>query len=226
MQNLYMYDRIIQDQINIPEQLLSKYLDLGLNETELVIILHIYRFHLRGNDLPSLEELSQFMTLEEQDIARCLSQLKKKGYLDIIRQNQGNLIDERYTLEPLFKAIYANNDKKIGEEDHIANLFILFEQEFGRILSPIEIETINQWLDEDGFQPAVIKAALREAVLMGKLNFRYIDRILNEWKKKGVQTVQDARKASKAFHTNSKEKTGKKHSRDTSVYYNWLEDDA
>src|SRR5699024_12025362 len=78
-------------------------------------------------------------------------------------------------------------------------IFILFEQEFGRPLSPFEIETINAWLDEDNIIPALIKAALRESVLMGKLNFRYIDRILCEWKHKGIHTVEQARESSKSF---------------------------
>lgn len=223
MQNQFRIQEMIQDQITIPEKLLVHYTDIGMDEVELAIILHIHRLQLKGNELPSLEELSQSMTLKEQQIASYLSQLKKKGFLDIIREKRGNVIEESYTLEPLYRVIYEGEDH--STKDQSDNLFILFEQEFGRILSPIEIETINQWLDEDQFQPAVIKAALREAVLMGKLNFRYIDRILNEWKKKGVKTVHDARKASQAFRSHTKEKGEQKKKRDTSVYYNWLEDD-
>lgn len=40
------------------------------------------------------------------------------------------------------------------------------------------------WIDQDGQDPVIIKAALREAVMSGALSFRYIDRILIDWKKK------------------------------------------
>ena len=46
--------------------------------------------------------------------------------------------------------------------------------------------------DQDQHHPNLIQAALREAVMSGKLNFRYIDRILFEWKKNGIKTVDQA----------------------------------
>src|SRR5699024_5492414 len=102
----------------------------------------------------------------------------------------------------------------------------LFEQEFARALSPFEIEMINAWLDDDQFLPSLIKAALREAVLMGKLNFKYIDRILREWKKKGVQTVEQAREIGKEFRKNQTNVTYQVEKNDRSIYYNWLEEDG
>ena len=85
-----------------------------------------------------------------------------------------------------------------------------------------EIETINVWLDEDLMSPALIKAALRESVLMGKLNFKYIDRILREWKHKGIRSVEQARAESQSFRKNRVQKQYKVEQRDTSVYFNWL----
>src|SRR5699024_923139 len=101
-------------------------------------------------------------------------------------------------------------------------LVLLFEQEFGRPISPFEIETINVWLDEDKMQPHLIKAALREAVLMGKLNFKYIDRMLREWQKKGIRSVKQAKEVSRSFRTDNAKKEYQKEERDTSVYFNWL----
>src|SRR5699024_5904300 len=93
--------------------------------------------------------------------------------------------------------------------------------ELAESLSPFEIETINAWLDEDEIIPSLIKTALRESVLMGKLNFKYIDRILREWKKKGIHSVEQARNAGKAFQKPAANQNVQK--RDTSFYYNWLE---
>ncbi|MDY0396586.1 DnaD domain protein [Virgibacillus halophilus] len=84
---------------------------------------------------------------------------------------------------------------------------------------------INTWLDEDQISPALIKAGLRESVLMGKLNFKYIDRILREWKKKGIHSVEDAREASKSFHKSRTQKEETVSDRDTSFYYNWLNEE-
>jgi DNA replication protein len=73
------------------------------------------------------------------------------------------------------------------------NLFQLFEQEFGRPLSPMEYETINGWLDQDGYAEELIRFALKESVFAGKLHFRYIDRILLEWSRNRVTNVEEAK---------------------------------
>src|SRR5699024_11496295 len=100
----------------------------------------------------------------------------KINYLaNIQKKNEQGILSEIYSLDPLWQQLFAQKQSK---EDDEGAIFILFEQEFGRPLSPFEIETINVWLDEDEMKPALIKAALRESVLMSKLNFKYIDRIL------------------------------------------------
>src|SRR5699024_12187052 len=71
-------------------------------------------------------------------------------------------LSEAYNLDPLWdKMIAPQADKE--ETMPEGTLFVLFEQEFGRPLSPFEIETINAWLDEDEIIPSLIKAALRRS---------------------------------------------------------------
>lgn len=79
------------------------------------------------------------------------------------------------------------------------NLFTIFEKEFGRPLSPMELETISGWMDEDRYPDELILLALKEAVFAGKLHFRYIDRILLEWSRNRVRTAQDAKAYTQKF---------------------------
>lgn len=81
----------------------------------------------------------------------------------------------------------------------IPNVFILFEQEFGRPLSPMEVETINGWLDQDRYPEELIRFALKESVFAGKLHFRYIDRILLEWSRNRVTNVEEAKLHAQKF---------------------------
>lgn len=107
-------------------------------------------------------------------------------------------------------------------------IFSIFEQEFGRLLSPMELETISMWLDTDHHSPAIIKAALKEAVLAGKISLRYIDRILFEWKKKNITSIKQVEKHSEQFHKNIKpvmnEKQIKNDNTQKVSFYNWLEE--
>ncbi|ARI77282.1 DnaD domain-containing protein [Halobacillus mangrovi] len=224
------FQSILDNQVMVPKQLLTDYTKLGLEETELVLILQIHRYRTEGNSFPTPEELASTLTVSSQECSKILRSLIQKQLLSIEQQhNEQQVLNECYSLEPLWEKLFTYTPVNSPETPEFnENIFPLFEQEFGRPLSPFEIETINIWLDEDGQSPALIKAALREAVLMSKLNFKYIDRILREWKKKGIQTVQQAREHGKQFRqgqNSRKEQPDTRKKRDISLYYNWLEED-
>ncbi|MDM8277294.1 DnaD domain protein, partial [Lactobacillus gallinarum] len=65
------------------------------------------------------------------------------------------------------------------------------EVEFGRYLSPIEREEIAQWLSVDHYTPEVIELALREAVLSQAYSLKYIDRVLLNWQRHNLKTVDE-----------------------------------
>lgn len=220
-----VFEEILLNQINIPINLLKNYKHIGLNEEELAVILQVYRYLYEGNSFPTPNEIAENLTFNVEKCIEILKNLMQKNFLTIEESNKDyNKLSESYSLNPLWEKLYMEVLKADKEEiEDGSSIFILFEQEFGRPLSPFEIETITVWLDEDVIKPSLIKAALRESVLMGKLNFRYIDRILREWQRKGIKSVEEAREASKPFHKSQPQKTYKKEKRDTSIYYNWLE---
>lgn len=219
--------QILLNQIQIPTKLLSTYKSFGLNEQEVMVILQIHRFAQEKNDFPTPTQIAAHLTIDEENCANILRKLIQKGLLaiDELKNNQDQL-SEAYSLNPLWEKLFSDNTPKDDNEQQlIGNIFILFEQEFGRPISPFEIETINTWLDVDEIAPELIKAGLREAVLMGKLNFTYIDRILRDWKKKGIRSVEQARESSRSFRDRQVQKQySTTNKRDTSLYYNWLEE--
>ncbi|GGJ85419.1 DNA replication protein [Lentibacillus kapialis] len=225
MTRFISFQDILLNQVQVPVQLLDNYKQMGLNEQEVMIILQLLRFLQENNDFPTPSDLASHLTISEKDCANVLRSLIQRDFLSIEQlTNASDQITESYSLNPLWKKLFSEVTEDQSEND--GTLFILFEQEFGRPLSPFEIEMINSWLDEDKLTPPLIKAALRESVLMGKLNFKYIDRILREWQKKGIHTVEQAREASKAFHENQTSNQGAApEKRDTSIYYNWLEEE-
>ena len=57
----------------------------------------------------------------------------------------------------------------------------------------MELELINGWLS-NGTPEELVLGALREAVYNGVTSFKYIDRIIYEWEKKGFKTMDDVSK--------------------------------
>lgn len=224
MTKSYSFSQMMQGQMSVPTKLLTHFTTLGLNELDLALILHIHTFLQQGNDFPTPKEIASPLTISEADTTQHIRKLMQKNMLEIKELSEDDKWTEAYSLEPLWEKLFANTPESsdIKKEEHEGTIFILFEQEFGRPLSPFEIETINIWLDEEQLKTELIKAALRESVLMGKLNFKYIDRILREWKHKGIHSVEEAREHSKAFRNGQEKKQYQTEKRDTSVYFNWI----
>lgn len=221
--------------VNIPSTLLTHYKHLKINEKELVLLLQVHYYLERGKDFPTPAEIAAQMTIDINECHELLSQLIRKGFIDILDGNSDTGIRfERYSLEPLWNKLieqFLLNNKKEEEaliEKEESDLYTCFEREFGRPLSPFEIETLNMWVDDDQHEIVIIKAALREAVISGKLNFRYIDRILFEWKKNGIKTIEQAKSHGKKFRQHQSvgykaEQSEESSNHKTVPFYNWLD---
>lgn len=221
--------------ITIPHALLTHYQQLNINEEELVLLLHVISFLEKGNAFPTPSDISSRMTVTSTQCSNLLRRLMQKGLLALEKgTTDTGILYERYSIEPLWNQLInqfllnESNQNKQDQQRTEMDLYTIFEQEFGRPLSPYECETLTLWLDDDRHEPIIIKAALREAVISGKLNFRYIDRILFEWKKNGIKTIEQAKSYGNKFrqyqNQQAKGSTGDKPTNPKAVpFYNWLE---
>ena len=87
-------------------------------------------------------------------------------------------------------------------EDNGDNIFDFIEQNFGRTLNPTEIELISQWEDNE-----LTRYAIKQAILNGVYNFKYINTILNSYKNKNIKTVQQAEQEHQNFINKRQKKT-------------------
>ena len=63
----------------------------------------------------------------------------------------------------------------------------------------MEYDIINNWLSSN-YSEELILCALKEAVYNGSTsNLRYIEKILFEWKKKGIKNSEDVEKNKREF---------------------------
>ncbi|GEQ05150.1 DnaD domain-containing protein [Staphylococcus gallinarum] len=191
----------------IRKELLDHYSDMGLNETELIILIKLLHSAEISNKQPSIETLQQGSTLDSREITAIIQRLIQYDLLElnVSKDEEGKFteymnLDKFYTR--LSEIIDSIEEEEIAEDNTLAfeNVFKNIEQTFGRALSPYEIETINQWLDVDHHELSVIQAALDEATSQNKLSFKYIDRILLNWKKNNVKTIEDSKKISRQFN--------------------------
>lgn len=196
--------------VNVPHLFLTSYVRLGLSETEAMLLIQLMTFIQRENkDFPTLVELRARLAASEDVVIKSWQRLLTEGFLSI-EEGQDALSGvryERYNLDALYAKLAAvwveDNGEPYKEKprkpEQEKNLFSVFEKEFGRPITPMELETISGWLDQDGYREELILAALKEAVFAGKVHFRYIDRILLDWQRNRIQTVEQAKEHGQRF---------------------------
>jgi len=176
----------------IPRVLLRNYKQLNIEDEELIIIILILSY---GNKvIYDPEEFSKELNDNKKNIMRIIDRLCDKNIFSLIIEKKDKKTYEYISVDSLYEKllnIIIDEEKPVEITDN--SIFTTFENELGRMLSPMEYEKIKEWITSGNTQEIII-CALREAVLNGVNNLNYIDSILNNWKKKGYKTKKDISK--------------------------------
>ncbi len=172
----------------------------NISVNELLLLLYF----INVNNELNMNLIHKYISLEEKEILEAFDNLNSKGLIEVVIKKVNDKITEEISLDIFYNKLLVDMPEVKKETD----IYGLFESEFGRTLSPIEYETIGKWL-QNNISEDTIKGALKEAVLNGVTNLRYIDKIIYEWTKKKI-------------NNNNKESNND----DIQVFdYNWLDDD-
>ena len=180
----------------VPNFLLANYKKLKITEKELILLSAL----ISNNDLIEFnpESLSKFLNWEIKDVMLTTSSLYNKKKIEKKVKKENKKMKEYINLENLYGKILLDLLEEPEENDKEENskIYDIIEEELGRTLSPIEYETISGWLNSN-INENLIKEALKEAVLNGVRNLKYIDKILYEWTKKGYKKPSDIKRKPK-----------------------------
>lgn len=234
MNKQLLFEWISSGTLSVPNYLLKHYKKIGLDNNDLVTLLQLLSLVENGQRFPDSQLLADRLDITREDAFKAIHQLITKKVLTIETKadEEGKTVDE-FSFDLLYDKLSAlliqTKENEESEKEVLAskNIYQLFEQEFGRSLSAMEIQTLNMWIEEDKYKPELIEMALREAVLNQVYSLKYIDRILLSWEKKNIRTKEQVEKESKRFrksqsNDNSKEKSDPN---ETPVpMYNWLKD--
>lgn len=218
MKNNKLIDVIKSGSIVVPLYLYKIKDKLSLDSDEFLFFIYLYN---KGNNIifnPNV--IAEDLGCQLIDVMKYISLLSDKDLISVdVLTNDKNVREEYISLNNFYNKLSII----MMEEDSSTNkgettIFSFMENEFGRTLSPSEYEVIKAWLS-DNTSEELIKEAVKEAVLNGVSNLRYIDKILYEWKKKGIKTATDVEKNKQSFRENKK-------ASDVEVFeYDWLDDD-
>lgn len=163
--------------------LLEYYKRLLIKEDELATLFMLDHLIQQGNDFVTPEMLSLVMNYTSSALDEIFVRLINKGLLEY-RNEKGvmktsiNPLRNRLLLE--FQLDYEKS-KERGEnleiQSEMEKVYHRFQTEFGRNLSPLEMQTIQGWF-EYGYAAELIIDALETAVKKNRRSIKTIDKII------------------------------------------------
>lgn len=191
----------------ISNLLLHHYHDIGMSTSELMVFLELQSYIERGDVNPSIAVIADHLGAETDQIYDLIQQLSSDNFLkQTLEKNEQGKEETRYDFSPLWHKLARlltdslQQKQQAQQNNQRQKLFTAIQADFGRVLNPTEMSIVNDWIDKDHYDPQVIELALRETVLSGNYNFRYMDRILTSWEQRGLKTPQAVAADQKRFN--------------------------
>jgi DnaD and phage-associated domain len=161
--------------IDFRKLLVIKAKELKLNDYQCYVLLLIMTMDDINIKPITPSSIKQFCSLPLSKIDETLISLVDQH---ILSRQRGSL-----NLTPLYHLLLNQKEKEIAKD---IDLISVFENSFGRSLNQMELGII-QGFKTSGYDDRMILEALNEAVKSGVMNFRYIEKILDNWSKQGVR---------------------------------------
>ena len=171
--------------VDFTELVLNNYYKIGIDEVDAVIIIKLKYLLDRQITFIHPKKLSDMLSISSQTTTKRLNNLMDKGFVKMELVSNGNGKETEsfnldYVIELIIKADFEEKIMESSDQNKNieSRLVSLFETEFRKPLSVLDIQTITKWLSEDNYSFEEIKNALFEASKARKLTIRYVDKIL------------------------------------------------
>lgn len=175
--------------IILPTYLLGLMNELKISLQELIFLCYLETF---GHDAPlNIDLFHQELNFSIDEIMEIISSLTDKKLIEekVIKNDKG-ISEEYLSIDNFSNKVLMNVIEQDKTTTENSDIYSIIEKNFGRVLSPIEYETIKKWLD-NGIKEETIKSAVKEAVLNGVFNIRYVDKIIYSWGKKKIEKKEN-----------------------------------
>lgn len=182
---------------------------LYAEETKEILIKNWHKYNWTKSEklLKKVESLIQYIKSEKlrKELEKILERYRVSiGYpyprytsVSVSVSDSDLNINNNININNLDNSTKLNNlDNK--EELIFSNIFSTIEKNFGRTIAPLECDVIKSWVDNNISEELIVYAT-QIAVCNNACSIKYIDRILEDWQRKKITTLEQAKKANEKF---------------------------
>lgn len=182
---------------------------LYAEETKEILIKNWHKYNWTKSEklLKKVESLIQYIKSEKlrKELEKILERYRVSiGYpyprytsVSVSVSDSDLNINNNININNLDNSTKLNNlDNK--EELIFSNIFSTIEKNFGRTIASLECDVIKSWVDNNISEELIVYAT-QIAVCNNACSVKYIDRILEDWQRKKITTLEQAKKANEKF---------------------------
>ncbi|MCM3309537.1 DnaD domain-containing protein [Streptococcus oralis] len=189
------FDAFKSGNLVLPSALLLHFKELFPSSEDFLVWQFFYLQNTTALGDVSPSQIAEIIGKEVADVNQSISNLTENGLLQYRTIELNGEIELIFDASLAFERLDSLLDSQTpatttpNPQNQLKALVETFQQELGRLLTPFEIEDLSKTVKDDGIKSDLIKEALREAVLNGKPNWKYIQAILRNWRHEGIQSV-------------------------------------
>lgn len=208
------------------------YYDLGMNADDDGFVEHFMVLRMTGatqQDLGVLEINGLVKVFDENVL--WIKDWKENNYIQKDRYQPSKYL-QVYELDTIcIQDVSTGKDRlELGKDSidkinsNTTTIYEYVEQNFGRPLSPAEVDKIESWLLL--YDPNIIKYAVEVATLNNKRTFNYVNGILKNWKSCNYKTLEEIKENEIKKKDDKPITKEEKETIDFINNYDWLEDEG
>jgi DnaD/phage-associated family protein len=99
-----------------------------------------------------------------------------------------------------------NNKAQPKEKENGPNAFRFYEENFYPVLSSVDIEVLNYWLDR--FPEEIVVCAMKKSLKQNVRNLAYVEKILINWEQHKVKSLEDIERLDRQHELQKMQKRG------------------
>lgn len=182
----------------LPSALLFHIKELFASTDEFLVWQFFYLQNTTKLEEVAPSQIAQALGKTVTEVNRLISSLEREGVLDVKTIELAGEVEVIFDASPALSKLddllvksqsSQPNVQYISQGEAIKQLTDDLEQAMG-MLNPMILEDVQKLVYEDDTDPELIREALREAVFNNKVNWKYIQAILRNWRKEGVKTLR------------------------------------
>ncbi len=161
--------------IKFNELLLNNYLELRIDETDVILLMLLHENELNGNNFLSVGNISAMTTLDIDKVADRIDMLVTKGFISLDIIEIEGISEERFSLVSTLNMLISDESEEVKIVTDTKKYAEMLETELKRPLSSKELQIIMEW----NYTVEEVKSGLLAAIKQKKMGVEYVDKILH-----------------------------------------------